>query len=349
MELTRGERWLAWLWLIATIWTAIAFFATGLASLITFILLITIIGIPLIALLPTVFLYMTAAAPIYLLLRRRSRLIGGVFSVLFVGSLAIVLPTVANRTMSERAEAATVYDGGELVKAQSGSVIAFLSGYGPAIGDGGCDGYCQRLIFSGVARAVIRGNVDALKGKRTELWRYWIGPAKGKCRPAKMTPDRAEMQDIGSYLPPPLLQQKAQQAYREGKCFFQAKAALGEADLILAQDNFVGTPLNRRPAIQVDFRPPQVSQSWVAIYSRSGAGHRQVMKATHILADRLAVPLRLEAPFQFDTYTPGHWTTNGRIERGRAAEYGLSAFLTNDVRVRGLTTETGEPIPPTSR
>jgi hypothetical protein len=147
-----------------------------------------------------------------------------------------------------------------------------------------------------------------------------------------------------------LLQQKAQQAYNEGQCFFQARAAIGEADLILARDDFAGEPYHRTSKRSTDLRVGRIAQEgWIAVYVRSGATQRQVMRKSYAVASRLAVPLRLEAPFVFDTYTPGRWGTKGLIKKGLQPEYGLSEFLTNDIRVRGLMTETGEPLPLTDR
>lgn len=347
MAWTRFEKRLACLWLIAAFWTILCFFATGLTSLISFILIMTIIGIPLallLGLLPTLLLYLTAAAPVYLLFRKRSRLLGAIVSVVLAGAAGIGLPVAVNRQLADRVTAATSNDSGGPLKVPEGSTLAYLSDYrfGSNIE---CEDYCQRLLFSGTARTVIRGSIDALGNKSTQLRRYWLGPAKGPCRPAQMTPARADERDVGHYFPLPLLQQKAQQAYGEGKCFFEAKATLDEADLTFARSDFAGDHADNGRE-KIDLRLTRMlHHRWVAIYARSGPGSRQVMRLSNVAAVRLAVPLRLEAPFIFDTKSPGQWASDGIIERGRLAAYGLGEFVTNDVRVRGLTTEAGDPLP----
>jgi hypothetical protein len=349
MEWTRFEKWLVCLWLIAAVWTMLSFFAVGLTSIIMFILMVTLVGIPLaflLGLLPTVLLYLTGAAPIYLLFRKRSRALGVIVSIVLIGAVGIALPIVVNQKLTESVAAATLHDGGGPVEAPKGGIIAYLSAYGPFGSDIECEDYCQRLLFSGAARAVIRGNVEALAKRPTVLRRYWLGPAEGPCHPAKMTPARASEEDVGRYFPVPFLQQKAQQAYGEGQCFFEAKATLDEADLTFARDDFAGERSHNDGKPRIDLRLFKVlQQRWIATYKHSGTTQKQVMRVSHAVAARLAVPLRLEAPFVFDTYTPGHWATDGIIERGRWAKYGLSEFLVNDVRVRGLTTETGVPLP----
>lgn len=351
MGWTKLEKRLAWLWLVSAVWTTICFVAVDLSSSISFFLALTIIGIPLaflLVLLPTALLYLTGAAPVYLLLRKRSRALGAIVSIAIVGSAGIAIPAFANRQLASRVEAVTRHDGGGPVEAPKGSVLAYLSAYQPD-DDVKCEEFCQRLLFSGVARAVIRGNVDALSGKPTMLQRFEFGPAKGPCRPASMTPARATEQDVGHYFPPPFLQQKTQQAYGDGLCFFQTEATLDEADLILARDDFAEQQIYGNRGQKIDLRLFRMQhQRWAATYERSGTTRRQVMRVSHAVAPRVASPLRLSAPVSFNGFTPAEWGTDGTIEKGRWIEVGLHEFLSNDLRVQGLTTETGEALPRTS-
>jgi hypothetical protein len=322
---------------------------TGLTSLIVFVLMITIIGFPIAFLLlqfSTAFLYLSASLPFYLLFRRKSRRIAAAISIITTLAVMTAIPLIVNSKLAEKLALISSKDGGMAINVPKDSTVAVLTAYAPYSSDTECEDDCQRLLFSGVAHAVIRGHVSALHDKSAKLQRYWLGPAMGPCHPAPMTMARAMPEDVGNYFPLPLLQEKARDAYGDGKCFFAQKVQLTEADVILARDDYAfGKPERQRPE-QADLRFMRLDRNqWVGVWTRSKGGLPQAMKQSYASAHKLAVPLQFAAPFVFDVYSSAQWHTNGLIEVGRQPAYGLAIFITNDTRVRGFTDAQGNPIP----
>ncbi|MEO8722354.1 MAG: hypothetical protein ABI395_02370 [Sphingobium sp.] len=338
------------LWMGTGVWTAMALTMTGLTSLIVFVLMMTIIGLPLALLLlqfPSAFLYFSASLPVYLLLRKKSRPVAAAISAVITLVVMTSIPMVANTKLAEEIAPIPRTDGGKPVSVSKDSVVAVLSNYAPSSLDTECEDDCQRLLFSGIASSVIRGHVSAMHNKSAELQRYWLGPAKGPCHPAPMTMARAMPQDVGNYIPVPLLQEKARDAYGDGKCFFTQKAQLEEADVILARDDYAFGKPGQRNLRQTDLRLMRLDRSqWIGVWTRSEDGFSQAMKQSYASSQKLAVPLLFDAPFVFDVYSPARWHTDGIIEVGHQPAYGLAVFIMNDTRVRGFTDANGNPISP---
>jgi hypothetical protein len=346
----KAEKIGLWLWVAAGIWTITAFAVTDLTSLLLFLLMISVIGLPvalLLPLLPSAFLYLSASAPLYLLLRRKSRRIAAAFSIGTTLAIMTAIPVIVNNKLAKQLVPMTSKDGGAAINVPSDSVVAVLSAYSPSSSDTECEEYCQRLLFSGVARAVIRGHVSALDKKSSKLQRYWLGPAKGPCRPAPMTKAYAMPQDIGHNYPGRLLQERARDAYADGKCFFAQTARLAEADVVLAGDHFALEMLERQRPDQPDLRLMQLdSHQWIGTWTRHKGGFRPAMRQSYASARKLEVPLLFDAPFTFDVYSPAQWRTDGLIEVGQKPPYGLAVFITNDTRVRGFKDAQGNLITP---
>lgn len=348
--MTRLEKIALRLWAATGMWTVMVLALTGLTSSIIFLLMITIIGFPLALLLllfPSAFLYLSASLPIYLLFRKKSRPTAAIISIATTLVVMTAIPLIVNNKLANQLSAIPKKDSGKAVNVPKDSVVAVLSNYSPYISDTECEDYCQRLLFSGVARAVIRGNVSALGERSAELQRYWLGPAKGPCHPAPMTLAHASIEDIGYYVPVPLLREKAAEAYGDGKCFFAQKAKIAEADVILARDDYAFGKPGRQSHKQADLRLMRPDRSqWVGVWTHSKGKYHQAMKQSYASAYKLSVPLLFDAPFVFDVYSPAQWHTDGMIKVGRQPAYGLAIFMTNDTRVRGFTDAHGNPIPP---
>lgn len=237
--MARGERWLIDIWVVAAIWTLLSFAIYQLPNMIVVVLMLIGIGVPLAMLLsalPTVFLYMTAAAPIYLLLRRRSRVLAGVVAAIGVAAVATVLPLRANDRLEREVRDFARNDRGEPMLLPSGNVVAYLSSYGASFDWNryGCEDVCQRLLLSGAAREVLLGDVAALDGKAA-MTRYWIAPAKGPCPKARLSPVYADERDVGkdAPFPRPFLSSKLGEIFGDGNCLYEGRVTIDAADVVL--------------------------------------------------------------------------------------------------------------------
>ena len=341
--LSRFEPWLVRLWIASALWTLLAFAVPSITSGITVMLVFSIIGMPLaylLTLFPTVAMYLTLAAPPYLLIRRRGKHWGAIAGACFALALGVAVPTVANRAQDRELDRITAHNRGGSVRLEPSQTVAYLYDYQDNFDwYRGCDDNCQRLLFSGAAGGVILGDTSALTG-RGKLNRYWIGKRNDEC-PDVWTPDvfaaDGDVDKTAPY-PRPRLTRRLSQLEAEGNCLLEAPASLRDADIVLAhwfhpevgQNLVFGRNLDPR-LVRID--------SWTgsAIYVSSGKVFKRVRRQIYVAGHSLASPLRLESPFIFDTYSPGRWASGGYNERGRQTEFGLSNFVTNDLRVLGLS------------
>ena len=333
----RAERWAAGIWGLSGAWSLVAFASPGFATGIVVLLILIGIGIPLAWLLwqmPTVFLYLTAAALIYLPLRRRSRRVGVAAAVGIVGLAVIAIPVIGNRQAERLVEAEAARDRGGPVLLPPGKRVAYLYDWGPDFdwNSSGCEDICQRLLLSGVAGEVLLGDVSALQGGRT-LTRYWIGPRRGSACPApRLSKAYADERDVGrdAPFPRPFLSKALPRLLGEGRCLYEAKASVDEADIVLFSQFL--------PMIEADglslIRLTHLERN--AVFIRSGGRLQEVMRRSFAEGARLTVPLALDAPEVFNTYKPARWRASGRFSAGRRYSAALSELITNDLRVTGL-------------
>ena len=353
--MARLEKWAAYLWALAAVWTVVAFATKGVSTLIAIILMVTIIGYPLgwaMLFLPTVFLYMTSAAPIYFMLRRRAPVVGMFTAIVIVGAAAVAVPMHANQEINRLASSIDDGDGGTPVTLPAGRTVAYLIGTS-ADWARECEGTCQRLLLSGTAKVVLLGGTAALTG-REPLSRYWIGPGRPPCPDVRWRTVPADDVDVGrrAPYPRPYLTSKFASTYGDDKCPYDGRGALAEADFVLTHE------IGLKPApmqlfnprlFQIDYFERQV------VYLREGAKLRPLMRRSYATARLLRVPLTLDAPFSFDSYTPGGWGRSGTISAGkqlpntydidRRGSDHLPGHLNNDLRVGGLVDEWGRPFP----
>ena len=335
--LNRAERWTVYVGLGAAVWTLLAFVATPVTSIIMVMLLFSIIGMPLAWLLmqlPTLALYLLAAAPLYLLLRRWSRVVASIVALGATITASTLVAKAANQRAEAEVDAFVAQDRGGPLALPNGVRVAHLYSWGKHFDwNVGCEDHCQRLLFSGAAREVLRGDLEAMDG-RASLKRYWLAPTQGPCGRQRVTPARADEQDVGAnFFPRPLLSEWLDKANAEGRCLMEADATIGQADIIL-YDQF--EPV-LRPQRGLDLRMGGLSRmERKAIYRVTDKGLVTLMQKSGAEAPRLAVPLQIEPPFVFDTHSGGHWRRDGGYRRGEGYTAYLREFVTNDLAVRGL-------------
>jgi hypothetical protein len=339
---SKTERWLLILWVAAIFWTLLAFVFPSLSSTVVVILTMLMVTIPVAMLLlffPTLALYMTAGAPIYFLLRNKSRAVAFAAAFAVVAVPAFTIPIWANRTLEAEVARLGQRNYGGPITLPAGKNLAYLYDYGEGFDwDVGCDEQCQRLLFSGVADSVLLGDTSALKtgGK---LKRYWLESSRVPCPFARLTKAYTDERELGrnAPYPRPLLADYFQRRANYTECWLEASAQLEQADVILAH---WPSSIPKRHAVLADRLDPRpiaaAETSEVAIYVRQPGQLRRVMRQTHASANLFRVPLLLDAPFVFATYTPGGWARSGVVAAGRQPEFGLQAFLKNDLTVRDL-------------
>lgn len=335
----RFERWLIYAGIAVLTWTAISFLLGGLASLVMFLLMISIIGFPVAWLLSqsaTVAFYLVASAPLYLLLRRWSRAAAAVIALGTSIGWATLVALKMNESAEAKVRAFIAKDTGGPVALQPGRRVARLYSWGKGFNwDNGCEDHCQRLLFSGVASEVLLGDLSAMQGKAA-LKRYRLDRSDGSCGPQRVTPAYADERDVArDFFPRPLLSEKLAEINRQGRCLSEATANIREADYIL----FEQFQPNLRGSDHRAFDPGMGQVSGLerkAVYQVGPDGFRTLFQRSYAVAPRLAVPLQIEMPFTFDTYVPGHWRTNGVLFAGNRGTAYLSELITNDLAVSGL-------------
>jgi hypothetical protein len=344
--MTNGERRLLKAWLILTILAAIPFFLGWLLILLIF----TGIGIPVVFLLeaaPTIWLYATTILLVYALLRWAARgtrlsraLLAGVAVAVAVAA-GVAVPTLANREIGRRVAAILEGDmGAEPLLKPVGSVAILIdAGLGPT--DGKCSDECQRILFSGFAGSVFQASLDALPppGRRkSPIMRHSIVPMELGCDNAMLIATYASEAEWNGPPPPPFLWEKLDDLAANGKCFRSDRSSDARADLYLVND-WNHDP--RAGSAKVLFKPtllPLEPFRRREVLVRRGERLVPLMRRTQLHYARLAVPLRVSPPFEFDTYEPGHWTYQRAVEVGTWPRYDgmMGHWLRNDLRILGL-------------
>ena len=344
------RRWLK-VWLALCVLAAIPMFLGWILILLIF----TGLGVPvalLLGIMPTLWLYATAASLLYVALRLALRRFD--FSRKRLASLAaamaiavgVAIPSFANKAVDRRVSEIMADDmGREPLLAPVRSVAIFNdAGMGPP--EGKCWDECQRLLFSGFADTVLHGSLGTLSSRRAAgppLVRHRIVPVEEGCDNAMLMATFAARADWSGPPPPPYLWEKLDALARQGKCFRSDRTRDPAADLYLVS-NWNFDP--RRGTVRTGFNPtlrPIEPFRRREIFVRRGGRLVPLMRRTELRFARLAVPLRVSPPFEFDAYEPGHWSYGPWEQVGTGPTYDemMGHWLRNDLRIRGLGTKRG--------
>lgn len=350
-----AERRALTFWLILSALAAIPLFFGWLLILLIF----TGIGIPaamLLNLVPTVWLYVTVILLLYLLLRlafRRVRvsrtLLAGVSSVITVGT-GIAIPLLANREVERQVAAIMARDMGSEPLVEPVESVAILVDAGLGSTDGKCWDECQRLLFSGLARNVMHGSLDALSNLEqspTPLVRHSIVPFDHGCDNTLLYGTRASREEWDGPPPVPYLWNKLADFAARGECFRSDRTRDARADLYLVRTYNFDPERQRRGQPEFDLRLIPVERfQRREVFRREGGRLIPLMRRTQVRFSRLAVPLQITPPFTFDTHMPGHWTYAGTEERGSPPTYNgmMRHWLRNDLRISGLGADRAEVV-----
>lgn len=326
------DHWFVILWTISALWTALTLIAFDIANLISIVLALSLIGIPVALLLgamPMIFLYLTVAAPAYFMLRRALPLMCMPIALSVPSTLGFILPNLANRALEEDMAKVEASDHGSAIALQPGQKIAYLSNdfIKPS-----CEEICQRLLFSGRAQEVLIGS-----NAKARVTRYWIGPAKGPCRAPKLPKIPASDIDLGkdAPYPRPLLLHRLGDIYADGQCLDAGRGDLATADIIFTYH----ASLRRKSALQIgmyDLGIPSPQIDYVSTQIRSGDHLKEVMRRSSIHAWRLAAPLILNPPADFDVMQMGGWQRGQQIFAGKINVDLIRNFIDEDLKVPGL-------------
>lgn len=333
------EKWLKRL--IAAAFAGSVAWVSGMGCLLQLGLAITIIGIPLAMFFtasPTIFRYMLAGLPIWLLLRPLSGWVAAAASLLVMLGAGIGVAEISNRRLDRMLVALAGQDHGQPLLLPRGSRVALL-GTWDARPAPACRDLCQRLLLSGVARMVLVGRPTALaNGAPITAW--FIAPALGGCRPAALPDVRAEVSDLGvdvPYADRPVLSSRLSAVYGAGYCLTTGRRTIADADVVLVDEDRPdwGTP---KPIMGVDWRLAQLM-----IFSRSRILQRQqgrlveIVRNTWGMAHVLARPLYLLPP-NFDDAGEhvGHWGWSDVRDIGDHTYPAARFYLLNDLSVGGL-------------
>jgi hypothetical protein len=342
------DRRLIQLWLAVTAGAGCAMFFTSLLVL----LFLTIIGIPLALLLtylPGAWIYLTAALPIYALLRLVWR---ETAPVLFL-VIALIPPLAAGFAIPLLANRATT--------ARIGTLMAEDHGAPPALPPGlsithasdmlaetttQCEGTCQRLLFSRTASSFVQVPLDEVKSLASlpaPARRFSIGPLGKTCNNERLRASYASPEEVGDMRPPPFLWDKLPEFARQGLCVHDAPVRDARADVVVAERwNYdpsysgfrfygAGQRLSLHPIEPFKRRE---------VFRRTAQGWTRLMRRTEVRYAHLAMPLWLVPGFSFDTATPTHWAWDNQRTAGDPIKVYQSTkwngIIANDLAVRGL-------------
>jgi hypothetical protein len=360
--MNRVERWVLRFWWLITALAALALFMPILLIL----LLFGIVTVPLAMLglaAPTLWLYLTPSLLIYALLRQAPRTRHARRWLLAAAACALPLavgfavPVLANQRLDARLGQLMAQDGGSVPKLEPVRTAAYLSSTpgGWEDSDRKCFEFCQRLLFSGLAQAVIVGPAPPLgkgapppfiNGARPRegsaaapLTLHEIVPMGAGCDNKLLAAVRADRRDSVAKGPEPFLWEKLDDLAREGRCF--RSRAVGSADADVRFVDIHEDPYWFPPSSGYDLRLiPIGTIERREIYRRRGGRQVLILRRTRIGYQRLAAPLTLTPWTDFETGRPGHWGYASAAETGVEAGYGSGRFLTNDLKVTGLEPET---------
>lgn len=362
--MNRAERWVLRLWWLVTVLAAIALFMPVLIL----ILLFGIITVPLAMLglaAPTIWLYLTPSLLIYALLCRTPRIREAPRWLLAPAACALPLavgflvPALANQRLDARLERLMARDLGSVPRIEPVGTAAYLSSRpgGWDDSDRQCFDFCQRLLFTGLARAVIVGPAAApalVNGARPpegapppSLTLHEIVPIASGCDNKLLAPVSADARDLPGEGPFPYLWGKLDDLAREGRCFRSRVVPSVAADVRFMDIH--EDPHWMPPSTGYDLRlVPTGAVARREVWLRRGGRQVPVLRRTRIGYQRIAAPLRLIVWTDFETGRPGHWAYGSAAMTGVDAGYGEARFLANDLRVTGLERET-RAVSPSSR
>lgn len=342
--MTPVERRFAKGWLLTALGAAIATWFNGCLAVLMFFVL----PIPFVILIfqaPGIILYFTATALIYIPLRmafgksrKRRLVIAGTSLSLVVGASWLVA-----RLANDHIEAATARllanDHGGPPQISPVDTIGIARNSFRDFNEK-CSDECQRLLFSGLAKSVIQGDLDMLAGdglNKARTIRHSIVQIEKGCDNGLLTPSYAVGAEWSGGLPPPRLWEKLEVLEEEGLCFRSDVQHGGMADIYLVDETkFSDHPSERFP-YRLTLSPfDQFKRQRVLI--RSGNELVTVMQRTSFNVSKIGQPLWLVAPFSFDIFTPGHWMYAGWSQLGTKlpSDQMMGHWIRNDVRIKGL-------------
>lgn len=347
------DRWLFHIWVAATVGAACAVLFQGIA---VWLLMLSIIGIPVALLLPVMpglWIYLTPTLAIYAALRKVST---ATHPLIILGS-AMVLPLIAgfliprwaNAGTDERINALLADDHGAPPTLPVGLSITHAIDQG--LGSSGkCWELCQRILLSRTAKSVVEVPIDKLPSLASlpiPVHRYSLGPVGERCNHARLKAAYATSEETGRAAPllrPPLLWDKLYDLQdQEGLCLHDDAVQDARSDILVVERR------NYDPA----FRGFQFGgKGWRLtlhpiepfkrreVFRRTPTGMVRLMRRTNVRYAHLAEPLWITPAFTFDISTPTHWTwTEERVAGMPVEKYkptGWTEIIANDLSVHGL-------------
>jgi hypothetical protein len=341
--MTGTERRFLKIWIALTVLAGIALYLSWVASLLIVVIVTAPLGI-LLVWTPTIWLYLTPAFVLYALLRLalRKRPVPrwamAVVACAVVAGAGFTIPTLANREIEARADRIMAADMGEepmIAPVESIALLVERRSFYPR-----CSEQCQRLLFSGLATAVVQGSLDALAGPavaRERVVRHRIVPIATGCDNRLLQASHADRSEFKGAYPAPLLWEKLDDLAKAGRCFRSDWSNDARADLYLVHDyGYRGDP---SAAPRFDFRLVKfAAPQFCAVWRRDGDRLVPVLRRTRLTVRKLQVPLAVDPPDEFPFgFTPGGWKFGTPEQRGREPIAGLMRpWLRNDLRLSGL-------------
>jgi len=337
---SRAERLILKLWLVASALAAIAMFLNSLVVLLI-LLTFTIPIALLIECMPTIWLYMTPAIAIYAALRALpgiKRWPGAALAPLAMIPAAVTgfaVPTIANRETDRRAAAVMAEEGGTEPRIPTGASVTYLVDEGLAMKE--CWDECQRFLFTGTARSYTMGTLDALTSPAsspTPLTRHRMAPITTDCDNKLLKATYASGAEVGDRRPPPSLWDKLPEFEAKGLCFRSDPTRDARSDFVFAEDYHFADPERTRTGFDWRLHPVDRLKRR-EIFQRQGDRLIRILRRTELHYTRLAVPLAISPPFTFDVHTRGSWRRGSALKRGSEAAVGTQRWVTNDLTVKG--------------
>jgi hypothetical protein len=330
LRLNRIEKWLVVFLVAILVWDAFAFVWFGIATLICILFGVTVVGLPIGLILfcgPGVALYLFAALPFYLVLRRFGRLLAAMVAL---GTVLVVGAAVAvslNAELSRKLADVTRGDiAGDRVSIKPGQTVAYLD-TANVFAKGRCLEECQRLLYGGRAKAVIIGEPGALHG-RGSLQKFWLERRTGTCPgdPAPYVP--AADADVGKDAPyprPPL----SQALGYPNDCLREGAGRLSEADIVLLGEYLTGWRPPPGQRVLIDLQPPHIDlRKTAAIYQKIGGRWHQTMRHSYAEGYAFVIPPLIVIPMELDSYDAGGWLrARWPVRVGKEPSFRLETFI----------------------